>query len=154
MLHRRVSACSTMIISSGLLPDFAQSPGRRTAAPTPLPSKPASTCCRPGQGIFPSSFCIMNYLPPVSIIEDKMPGLDHDPDTHDSDGLLKDSESVYSWTFSDREDHRHRGFWWIVGMIIAISALSCLTGLFIGYQHHHSDEACSRRTSHYCMPLS
>lgn len=92
----------------------------------------------------------MNYLPPVSIIEDKMPMSDHDPDAQDSDGLLKASESVYSWTYSDREDDRHRGFWWIVGMIIAISALSCLTGLFIGYQHHHSDKTCSRRTSHYC----
>lgn len=127
-----------------------QSPGRCTATPVPSPFLPEPAAPFAGKtrsSTLSFDVSTMNYLPPVSVAEHKMPVLDCD---QDSDGLLKDSESVYSWKYTDDNHHRNHGFWRTVGLTIVTSALSCLTGLFIGYQHHHSDEICSRRTSHYC----
>ncbi|OJJ56090.1 hypothetical protein ASPSYDRAFT_134841 [Aspergillus sydowii CBS 593.65] len=83
-----------------------------------------------------------------------MPTLDHHADAEASDELLKDSETVYSRTYTNDKHHRTHEFWRTIALIIVTSALSCLTGLFIGYQHHHSDEICSRRTSHYSTVMS
>lgn len=130
-----------------------QSPGRCTATPVPSPFLPEPAAHFAGKtrsSTLSFDVSTMNYLPPVSVVAEKMPVLGCDLDNEPSDGLLKDSESVYSWTYTDGNHHRSHGFWWTVGLTIVTSALSCLTGLFIGYQHHHSDEICSRRTSHYC----
>lgn len=133
-----------------------QSSGRCAATPVPPPffqSQPPLLHEQTGSSNLSFKVSTMNYLPPVSVAEHKMPVLDCDLHTEDSDGLLKDSESVYSWTYTDSRHRWNHGFWRTIGLTIVTSALSCLAGLFIGYQHHHSDEICSRRTSHYCTHL-
>ncbi|KAL4900124.1 hypothetical protein BDW74DRAFT_188669 [Aspergillus multicolor] len=60
---------------------------------------------------------------------------------HDHERLLDESEDGHSYG-------------WTIALFVLATALSCIVGIFIGYQAHDLDETCSGHTSHYSPVLA
>ncbi|KAL4981978.1 hypothetical protein BDW68DRAFT_182986 [Aspergillus falconensis] len=64
----------------------------------------------------------------------------------DHDSLLNESETAYPWTSQNQKLGRrpYYGAGWTVALFIIATALSCMIGIYIGYQRDDLDDVCSR----------
>jgi hypothetical protein len=97
----------------------------------------------------------MNYLPLMALPLDMMrlAGKGSEDRTKSHDRLLDDSEAVYPWSGQSNKAAQYSGssLGWTIVLFIIATALSCMIGIFIGYQRDNLDDVCSRHTSNYCM---
>ncbi|KAL4948031.1 hypothetical protein BDW69DRAFT_203833 [Aspergillus filifer] len=91
----------------------------------------------------------MNYLPSLTRLDDQMFTVVEEPRKEDDTQLLEVSETASSCSYQDRKD-RGCGLWWTIILFIFTTVLSCIIGVFIGYQNRDGDldKVCSRHTSH------